>query len=193
MSWELTDCTLPDEKEKVQVTYLKNNKEYCDVFAVLVGNKWYTEDADGSVIPFKHKVIAWKYPCTPCTLEEFDKNRFEMNIEHFRQYIKHKELDFNSEAHRILSGSVSDTVYIAKPTLQVDINAINELYLYTNCGSIYDVDTEPPLTQKDIGSLIVIVCDMNDFRDCEYIRIERYDKVIQKVKEELNKYTNKFI
>ncbi len=38
MSWELTDCTLPDEKEKVQVTYLKNNKEYCDVFAVLVGN-----------------------------------------------------------------------------------------------------------------------------------------------------------
>lgn len=193
MSWELTDCTLPDEKEKVQVTYLKNNKEYCDVFAVLVGNEWYTEDADGSIMPFKHKVIAWQYPCTPCTLEEFDKNRFEMNIEHFRQYIKHKELDFNSEAYRILSGSVSDTVYIAKPTLQVDINAINELYLYTNCGSIYDVDTEPPLTQKDIGSLIVIVCDMNDFRDCEYIRIERYDKVIQKVKEELNKYTNKFI
>ena len=30
MSWELTDCTLPDEKEKVQVTYLKNNKEYLD-------------------------------------------------------------------------------------------------------------------------------------------------------------------
>lgn len=188
MSWELTDCTLPDEKEKVQVTYLKNNKEYCDVFAVLVGNEWYTEDADGSVIPFKHKVIAWKYPCTPCTLEEFDKNRFEMNIEHFRQYIKHKELDFNSEAHHILSGSVSDTVYIAKPTLQVDINAINELYLYTNCGSIYDVDTEPPLTQKDIGSLIVIVCDMNDFRDCEYIRIEKYDKAVRKITKELNSY-----
>lgn len=188
MSWELTDCTLPDEKEKVQVTYLKNNKEYCDVFAVLVGNEWYTEDADGSVIPFKHKVIAWKYPCTPCTLEEFDKNRFEMNIEHFRQYIKHKELDFNSEAHRIFSGSVSDTVYIAKPTLQVDINAINELYLYTNCGSIYDVDTEPPLTQKDIGSLIVIVCDMNDFRDCEYIRIEKYDKAVRKITKELNSY-----
>ena len=188
MSWELTDCTLPDEKEKVQVTYLKNNKEYCDVFAVLVGNEWYTEDADGSVIPFKHKVIAWKYPCTPCTLEEFDKNRFEMNIEHFTQYIKHKELDFNSEAHRILSGSVSDTVYIAKPTLQVDINAINELYLYTNCGSIYDVDTELPLTQKDIGSLIVIVCDMNDFRDCEYIRIEKYDKAVRKITKELNSY-----
>lgn len=188
MSWELTDCTLPDEKEKVQVTYLKNNKEYCDVFAVLVGNEWYTEDADGSIMPFKHKVIAWQYPCTPCTLEEFDKNRFEMNIEHFRQYIKHKELDFNSEAHRILSSSVSDTVYIAKPTLQVDINAINELYLYTNCGSIYDVDTEPPFTQKDIGSLIVIVCDMNDFRDCEYIRIEKYDKAVRKITKELNSY-----
>lgn len=119
---------------------------------------------------------------------KFDKNRFEMNIEHFRQYIKHKELDFNSEAHRILSGSVSDTVYIAKPTLQVDINAINELYLYTNCGSIYDVDTELPLTQKDIGSLIVIVCDMNDFRDCEYIRIEKYDKAVRKITKELNSY-----
>ena len=188
MSWELTDCTLPNEKEKVQVTYLKNNKEYCDVFAVLVGNEWYTEDADGSIIPFKYKVIAWQYPCSPCNLEEFDKNRFEMNIEHFRRYIKYKEVDINSEAHRILSGSVNGTVYIAKPTLQVDINAINELYLYKNCGSIYDEDTEPPLTQKDIGSLIVIVCEMDDFRDCEYIRVERYDKTIQEITEELNNY-----
>lgn len=69
MSWELTDCTLPNEKEKVQVTYLKNNKEYCDVFAVLVGSEWYTEDTDGSIIPFKYKVIAWQYPCSPCALE----------------------------------------------------------------------------------------------------------------------------
>lgn len=188
MSWELVDCILPDEKEKVQVTYLKNNKEYCDVFALLVGNEWYTEDADGSIIPFKYKVIAWQYPCSPCNLEEFDKNRFEMNIEHFRRYIKYKEVDINSEAHRILSGSVNGTVYIAKPTLQVDINAINELYLYKNCGSIYDEDTEPPLTQKDIGSLIVIVCEMDDFRDCEYIRVERYDKTIQEITEELNNY-----
>lgn len=188
MSWELTDCTLPDEKEKVQVTYLKNNKEYCDVFALLVGNEWFTENADGCIIPFKYKVIAWQYPCSPCDLKEFEENRFEMNIEHFRQYIKHKELDINSEAHRILSGSVNDPVYIAKPTLQVDINAINELYLYKNCGSIYDADTEPPLTQKDIGSLIVIVCEMDDFRDCEYIRVEKYDKAVRKITEELNSY-----
>lgn len=188
MSWELVDCILPDEKEKVQVTYLKNNKEYCDVFALLVGNEWFTEDADGCIIPFKYKVIAWQYPCSPCNLEEFDKNRFEMNIEHFRRYIKYKEVDINSEAHRILSGSVNGTVYIAKPTLQVDIKAINELYLYKNCGSIYDEDTEPPLTQKDIGSLIVIVCEMDDFRDCEYIRVERYDKTIQEITEELNNY-----
>ena len=188
MSWELVDCILPDEKEKVQVTYLKNNKEYCDVFALLVGNEWYTEDADSCIIPFKYKVIAWQYPCSPCNLEEFDKNRFEMNIEHFRRYIKYKEVDINSESHRILSGSVNGTVYIAKPTLQVDINAINELYLYKNCGSIYDEDTEPPLTQKDIGSLIVIVCEMDDFRDCEYIRVERYDKTIQEITEELNNY-----
>lgn len=188
MSWKLVDCILPDEKEKVQVTYLKNNKEYCDVFALLVGNEWFTEDADGCIIPFKYKVIAWQYPCSPCNLEEFDKNRFEMNIEHFRRYIKYKEVDINSEAHRILSGNVNGTVYIAKPTLQVDINAINELYLYKNCGSIYDEDTEPPLTQKDIGSLIVIVCEMDDFRDCEYIRVERYDKTIQEITKELNNY-----
>lgn len=55
MSWELTDCLLPDEKERVQVTYVKNNKEYCDVFAVLVDNEWYTEDADGSIIPLSIK------------------------------------------------------------------------------------------------------------------------------------------
>lgn len=68
MSWELTDCSLPDEKEKVQITYLKNNREYCDVFAVLVGNEWYTEDSDGSIVPFKYKVIAWQYPCSPFPL-----------------------------------------------------------------------------------------------------------------------------
>lgn len=193
MSWELTDCTLPDEKEKVQVTYLKNNKEYCDVFAVLVGNEWYTEDADGSVIPFKHKVIAWKYPCNPCTLEEFDKNRFEMDIEFFRQYIQHVEPDFKSKAYHIFSGSVADTVYIAKPTTQIDIKAINELYFYKSCGSICDIALKPPLTKEDIGSLIVVVCTRGDFRSCEFIQVARYDKVIQKVKEELNKYTNKFI
>lgn len=193
MSWELTDCTLPDEKEKVQVTYLKNNKEYCDVFAVLVGNEWYTEDADGSVIPFKHKVIAWKYPCTPCTLEEFDKNRFEMNIEHFRQYIQHEESWEGDRIYNLLGCQTDDTVYIAKPTAQIDINAINELYLYKNYGSIFDTDLKPPLTKEDIASLIVVVCELGDFRNCEFIRIERYDKAIQELTEEINKYKNKFI
>lgn len=151
MSWELTDCSLPDEKERVQVTYLKNNREYCDVFAVLVGNEWYTEDSDGSIIPFKYKVIAWQYPCSPFPLEEFDKNRFEMNIEHFEQYIQHVEPDFKSKAYHIFSGSVDDTVYIAKPATQIGIKAINELYLYKNYesiyGSIYDTDYKPPLTK----------------------------------------------
>lgn len=193
MSWELTDCSLPDEREKVQVTYVKNNKEYCDVFAVLVDNEWYTEDADGSIVHFKYKVIAWQYPCSPFPLEEFDKNRFEMNLEHFKQYIQHEKLSINSEAHRIFSGSMTDTVYIVKPTVQIDIKAINELYFYKNCGSICDIDLRPPITKEDIGSLIVVVCTKGDFRSCEFIQVARYDKVIQKVKKELNKYTDKFI
>ena len=193
MSLTLTDCLLPDEKERVQVTYLKNNREYCDVFAVLVGNEWYTEDADGSIVPFKHKIIAWQYPCSPFPLEEFDKNRFEMDLEFFRQYIPHEKPDFDSEAHRIFSGSVTDTVYIAKPITQIDIEAINEIYFYKSCGSIYGIDLKPPITKGDIGSLIVVVCTRGDFRSCEFIQVARYDKVIQKVKEELNKYTNKFI
>lgn len=190
MDWKLVDCVLPDEKMRVQVTYLKDNKEYCDVFALLVGNEWVTEDADGSVIPFKYKVIAWQYPCSPCDLKEFEENRFEMNIEHFRRYIRHEELDDNSEAHRILGGHMDDIVYIAKPTLQVDINAINELYLYKNCESVYDEDTEPPLTNEDIDSLIVVVCEMGDLWNCEYIRVKRYDKAVQEITEELNSYKN---
>lgn len=193
MSWTLTDCLLPDEKERVQVTYLRSNREYCDVFAVLVGNEWYTEDSNGSIIPFKYKVIAWQYPCSPCNLEEFDKNCFEMNIEHFKQYIQHEKLSINSEAHHIFSGSMTDTVYIVKPTVQIDIKAINELYFYKNCGSICDIDLKPPITKEDIGSLIVVVCAKGDFRSCEFIQVARYDKVIQKVKKELNKYTDKFI
>jgi hypothetical protein len=193
MSWTLTDCFLPDERERVQVTYLRSNREYCDVFAVLVGNEWYTEDSNGSIMPFKHKVIAWQYPCSPCTLEEFDKNCFEMNLEHFKQYIQHEKLSINSEAHRIFSSSMTDTVYIVKPTVQIDIKAINELYFYKNCGSICDIDLRPPITKEDIGSLIVVVCTKGDFRSCEFIQVARYDKVIQKVKKELNKYTDKFI
>jgi hypothetical protein len=197
MSWELTDCSLPDEKERVQVTYLKNNKEYCDVFAVLVDNEWYTEDADGSIVPFKYKVIAWQYPCSPFPLEEFDKNRFEMNIEHFEQYIQHEEIYEGYRSYNLFGCHTDDILYIAKPTTQIGIKAINELYLYKNYesiyGSIYDTDYKPPLTKEDIGSLIVVVCELGDLRNCECIRIERYDKAIQEITEELNEYKNKFI
>lgn len=142
---------------------------------------------------FYGNVTAWQYPCSPCTLEEFDRNCFEMNLEHFKQYIQHEKLSINSEAHRIFSGSMTDTVYIVKPTVQIDIKAINELYFYKNCGSICDINLRPPITKEDIGSLIVVVCTRGDFRSCEFIQVARYDKVIQKVKKELNKYTDKFI
>lgn len=193
MSWELTDCTLPYEKERVQVTYVKNDEEYCDVFAVLVDNEWYTEDADGSIIPFKYKVIAWQYPCSPFPLEEFDKNRFEMNLEHFRQRIQYEEIYEGYRSYNLFGCQADDTLYIAKPITQVDIKAINELYLYKNYGSICDTDLKPPLTKEDIGSLIVVLCELGDFRNCEFIRIERYDETIQEITEEINNYRNRFI
>lgn len=193
MSWELTDCLLPYEKERVQVTYLKNNKEYCDVFAVLVDNEWYTEDAVGCITPFKYKVIAWQYPCSPFPLEEFEKNRFEMSLEHFRQRIQYEEIYEGYRSYNLFGCQADDTLYIAKPITQVDIRAINELYLYKNYGSICDTDLKPPLTKEDIGSLIVVLCELGDFRNCEFIRIERYDETIQEITEEINNYRNKFI
>jgi hypothetical protein len=193
MSWELTDCLLPYEKERVQVTYLKNNEEYCDVFAVLVDNEWYTEDAVGCITPFKYKVIAWQYPCSPFPLEEFEKNRFEMSLEHFRQRIQYEEIYEGYRSYNLFGCQADDTLYIAKPITQVDIKAINELYLYKNYGSICDTDLKPPLTKEDIGSLIVMLCELGDFRNCEFIRIERYDETIQEITEEINNYRNKFI
>lgn len=71
--------------------------------------------------------------------------------------------------------------------------AINELYLYKNYGSICDTDLKPPLTKEDIGSLIVVLCELGDFRNCEFIRIERYDETIQEITEEINNYRNRFI
>jgi hypothetical protein len=177
----------------VQVTYVKNNKEYCDVFAVLVDNEWYTEDADGSIVHFKYKVIAWQYPCSPFPLEEFDKNRFEMDLEHFRRNIQHEEIYEGYRSYNLFGCQADDTLYIAKPTTQVDIKAINELYLYKNYGSICDTDLKPPLTKEDIGSLIVVLCELGDFRNCEFIRIERYDETIQEITEEINNYRNRFI
>lgn len=193
MSWELTDCSLPDERERVQVTYVKNNKEYCDVFAVLVDNEWYTEDADGSIVHFKHKIIAWQYPCSPFPLEEFDKNRFEMDLEHFRRNIQHEEIYEGYRSYNLFGCQADDTLYIAKPTTQVDIKVINELYLYKNYGSICDTDLKPPLTKEDIGSLIVVLCELGDFRNCEFIRIERYDETLQEITEEINNCRNRFI
>lgn len=152
-----------------------------------------TEDGDGSIIPFKYKVIAWQYPCSPFPLEEFDKNRFEMNLEHFRRNIQHEEIYEGYRSYNLFGCQADDTLYIAKPTTQVDIKAINELYLYKNYGSICDTDLKPPLTKEDIGSLIVVLCELGDFRNCEFIRIERYDETIQEITEEINNYRNRFI
>lgn len=193
MSWTLTDCLLPNEKERVQVTYVKNNKEYCDVFAVLVDNEWYTEDAVGCITPFKYKVIAWQYPCSPFPLKKFEKNRFEMSLEHFRQRIQYEKIYEGYRSYNLFGCQADDALYIAKPTTQIDIKAINELYFYKNYGSICDIDLKPLLTKDDIGSLIVVLCELGDFRNCEYIRIERYDKVIQEITEEIDEYKNKFI
>lgn len=140
-----------------------------------------------------NNVTAWQYPCSPFPLEEFDKNRFEMDLEHFRLNIQHEEIYEGYRSYNLFGCQADDTLYIAKPTTQVDIKAINELYLYKNYGSICDTDLKPPLTKEDIGSLIVVLCELGDFRNCEFIRIERYDETIQEITEEINNYRNRFI
>lgn len=50
-----------------------------------------------------------------------------------------------------------------------------------------------PRRIEDIGSLIVVLCELGDFRNCEFIRIERYDETIQEITEEINNYRNRFI
>ena len=185
MSWD----NLLKEKEWVQVTYIKANKVYCDVFAMRVDNCWYTKDADGGIVPFDYKVIAWQYPCGPySSLQEYEDNRFEINVWYFENFIKKEELDEGNDVRYFLDCNYDDEVYIIKPSMEKHIEVLNELYLYKNSGCVLTTDTKTPLKNEDVGSLFVMICEMGTLKDCEYIQIKSYDKAVQEITDRLNGY-----
>lgn len=188
-NWNNVDCELPPDKTKVQITYVnKERKELSDVIAMYIksSNQWVINDTNGDRVPFKEQVIAWQFIDDPYELEDYEENRYKINVEYLQNNIMHKKIEENKKA--VFGGFPKDTVYFIKPMEEKDINVINGLYL----AKRRTILQESPLKKNDLGKVFVMICSYGDLDECDELILDTYDNVIIDIKNMCTKYQHIF-